>query len=460
MAWEVGGYHGVTAARRWRCGIAGRSRLSARSRDAPRSRSYPPIDEVLDQKLGIVVALLRTLGERAGARQELGHGGTAQARSAEGDGMGTGVRSTKTGDVAVVEPAGEWSGRGAYCCLVLVVVWVVNEGLVTCAEEPRELLRSGSMRRISIETDELARRLGTLGLDETSAQDFARKMLGRDGPWKSALVNYRMTSDFQADWLTEVGRWLFFMSQLGVLEAVLGPVGRKFRTNEGNPAKPHPNDEAHKKLQEQLYQAMAAYWLQGTGWTVSGYEPSSPTGCDVDIRVVNSDGTEFNVQVKAPDTPGEIVDYQVVNGERDEVVTRRVLQAAEQLPRNEAGLVMVSAKRRFSLAEHFRFLDAPLIGASTQYEDRCVIHPQNLGRLFSGAWEHVSAVVLLDLLRAFPTRYVSTVLLNPRGIVPCSPEHFPHARVGSFGSGKVVWSPSDPQTTSLPSGTIIESPRP
>ncbi|QQR91032.1 MAG: hypothetical protein IPJ88_04685 [Myxococcales bacterium] len=181
------------------------------------------------------------------------------------------------------------------------------------------------MKNIYVHVNDIA------DIREREAVKFAQETLGQD--WHSSLVTYRLESEFQRDWLAEVGRWLHFASQNGFLDEVLKPIGINFRRLNGSSQQPpNPNDLAHLNLQSRLAEAQTAYVLCKTGWQFGEYEPTTcAQNTDADLRLKNAYGESFFLQVKAPDQPGKVVNHKIVEGEYDD----RIITALDKARANE-----------------------------------------------------------------------------------------------------------------------------
>lgn len=75
-------------------------------------------------------------------------------------------------------------------------------------------------------------------------------------------MQYRMTSDWQDDWVIEVGNWLARADSLGYLDLILRNV-QLLRTMAGVRDE---GDGVHRKVTQQLAQAMAVHHSLGIGW--------------------------------------------------------------------------------------------------------------------------------------------------------------------------------------------------
>ena len=281
---------------------------------------------------------------------------------------------------------------------------------------------------------------------DDDALAFASHVLGDPEVWSPSLIEYRLTSDFQADWKQEVGCWLLAAQEYGFLGRLQNRLGRA-RGEAAHPEVTGPNDSAHRILAQELAGAMVTYYLTSLGWRFVSWEPPT-VGGDVDVRLLSPTGVAADVQVKAPDQPGHVANGQRVDGENDARVLRAIDKGMSQLSSapGPIRLVVISPQRTFSI-------DADVLAL------HLLGKPRSLGESLwgiirdgTGAYEGkagavVSAVVDLSLLRGMgKTLYRCTAICNPwvapAGLV--APEVFPHARVLSLDGGKFVWLPEDP----------------
>jgi hypothetical protein len=288
--------------------------------------------------------------------------------------------------------------------------------------------------------------------DEEAKQLFA-DLLGRGVAWTSELMRYRTTSDWQEDWVIEVGNWLARARSLGFLDSVLG----RIQPQRGARGLRDADDPVHRTVNQELAQAMTVHYLIGTGWHFGAYEPTDGalrrdrTPADVDLQAQPPSGPGVvDLQVKASGAPGH----------HDSVADRHILEgvnyAMEQLPDPPLGcaLVVVTAQRGFWLAAETHVLEH-LIGSTSGYPDeRVLLHDDAHGALKTA--EHVSGIVMLDYRRTLDGHdYGCSFLMNPWACYPADPSWFPHARVLSFRDGEFSWIRGDPYTTSFPTGTRL-----
>ena len=297
------------------------------------------------------------------------------------------------------------------------------------------------MERVAISVTELH-----LLSDEDAINNFD-SLLGFGEEWKSELMQYRTTSDFQADWKIEVGNCLERARRLGFLPDIL----RDVQPERGVPGTRDAGDVVHRNVTQRLAQAAACHYFAGTGWGFGRWEPTR--GCedvDVDLELCAPDGQVVAIQVKASGTLGlhdSVVDAHIQAGIR---------KAAKQLPKpaSRPALIAVLAQRDWplyaspSVVEHF-------IGGTVQYEDDSVMLPVHDRGEFTG-WTHVSGIVVIDHLRGADSMYGCVVVQNPWADYPVEPSWFPHARVLSCSNGVFAWVRGTPNPeTTFPMGTRL-----
>jgi len=274
---------------------------------------------------------------------------------------------------------------------------------------------------------------------------FADSVLGPSQAWGPSLIEYRLQSEFQEDWKTEVGCWLLAAERHGFLVALRKRLERASKES-ARPTISGPNDTAHRTLQSELAAAMVVYYLGRTGWHFVEWEPRVEQG-DVDIRMRSPDGVLADIQVKAPDRPGFVVGGRRVDGERDQDVLSAIDKGIKQLFASPGPqrILVVSPQRNWPMSADT--LSAHTIGRSRCDGDEVVLRADDRG-VFATHAQNVGAVVDLMLLRGVDTaRYRCTVLLNPwapAGATP-SPRAFSGARVLELTGDRFVWSPEAPE---------------
>ena len=204
---------------------------------------------------------------------------------------------------------------------------------------------------------------------------------------------------------------------------------------------------------------MVAHYLRGLGWSVKAWEPPSDPGVDVDLLMSTPNRTPVSIQVKAPDQPGRIEDYHVVDGEFDERIVDAVEKAGTQLSTNAgSNLVFICANRQRTLASEPSCVVTHLVGSSVYCEGRVSIPLDRRGRFFDADWEAVGGVAVLDLNRGL-TRllYSCSVLTNPAASKMARSDWFPRARVAVLEGRVFRWVRGEPTAEhTLPTGTLLE----
>ena len=165
------------------------------------------------------------------------------------------------------------------------------------------------------------------------------------------------------------------------------------------------------------------------------------------------------LQVKAPDQPGYVVGYRLVDGEFDGRVLSQVAKAAGQLPRSTdaANLIVVSANRTWRLSGDPRCVVVDLVGGTLQVGGAISLPRSNRGKFWTPEWKHVAGVVLLDYLASVDEfTYPCTVLFNPVADVKASADWFPRARVLELEGSTFRWVRGAPGIAhTIPDGTVL-----
>jgi hypothetical protein len=271
--------------------------------------------------------------------------------------------------------------------------------------------------------------------------------LGLPAAWSaSAMLEYRLDADFQADWKAEVGHWIFAAESNGFLENMLKPLlGERDKTSRN--AERSVNDPRHLKLHQQLAAAMMCHYLTGTGWAFDGWETETGGAIDIDLAMKAS-GALVELQAKASGTATG--DDQYLIG---------LEKGVQQLPAPSRSVAMVGL---FAQREPHRSLPGDpsslirrLYGSSCQYPGE-VLMPRT-GPFLVGGWDHLAGVFAIDLLRGIDTvRYSVTVFLNPRAHHPANPDWFPKARVLVVEGDRLRWIRGAPWgRCTVPDGTRL-----
>jgi hypothetical protein len=258
-------------------------------------------------------------------------------------------------------------------------------------------------------------------------------LLDRAPAQKSATLRYRFSSEFQADWKAELGHALHTAERVGFLDHVWERAYSRLFGGGDEPNDVDPNDRRLHMLRADLAPATLVHCLVGTGWTFGAWEPSRGEGVDVDVALFAPDGTAVDAQVKAPDKPGVVVGHRRFGGESHEAVIAAMNHAARQLPTTDtqAKLLVVCAQRDWPLISEPSRIVSHCLGGATQLPGPRYELPREKWGVFHSAWGHVSAVVLLDLIRRETMRYGAVVLINPWAFVRAEPPWFRFGRVCS-----------------------------
>jgi hypothetical protein len=305
-------------------------------------------------------------------------------------------------------------------------------------------------------------------LSEADALRFVDAQLGAAHEQKSALLRHRWTSTFQRDWKAEVGHWLHSALRHRFLGELVGRTrSRLHSSSQDVEAELNANDGRQRQLNADLAGARVVHYLCGTGWGFRQWEPGSACpGVDLDVVLRSVTGKRVCIQVKAPDQPGVPAGSWIHDGEYDNRVVGAAHKGSEQLPRDgsDANVVAICPQRvwEYTLTPHS--LLAELVGRSLQEDGGIVLPRSRLGCFENSEWAHVSAVMVLDYVRAvgpdgLEPLHGALAILNHNARVQLEPVDFPHARVcrieGDHGSQRVRWHDSAPTYGSLPAETPV-----
>ena len=272
--------------------------------------------------------------------------------------------------------------------------------------------------------------------------------LGPPESWSaSALLEYRLSAEFQADWKTEVGHWLHAATSCGGLRRMLPPLLGE-RDRRARNANRDGTDPRHLKLHPHLAAAMACHYFTGIGWSCAGFDTETGAQIDVDLALNAPDGALVELQVKAPDRPGRLENGRYEDGDFDNRVVEALDHAVAQLPTRARSTAMVAiyAQRSFSLAGDPGCVKMRVFGPTTQNDAAIFIRHADRGQFLTGLWNHIAGVVILDFSRTADfvvnggeaqvvnrTAYPCTVLLNSNADRPANPDWFPRESGGRFG---------------------------
>jgi hypothetical protein len=296
-------------------------------------------------------------------------------------------------------------------------------------------------------------------LSRADALALVDSCFGSSEEWRSPLIKYRLSNDFQSDWKEEVGHWLKTAEQNGFLEELRDRILKRARRGTRS-VSVDPNDRRHNELFAELAPAMTAHYLAGTGWSFTAWEPVTGGSVDVDLQFAAPDRKTVMIQVKGSDQPGSVANWQRVNGENDDWVLKAIDHAATQLPTKTIGanLIVACANRNWPASSEPAFAVTHLIGSTMSLGSAVTLPRTALGKFWTPEWRHVSALARLDLVRPESNCFYScTVLLNPSPDCrnPALPEWFPHARVLLLEGTNFRWLRGEPRASTMPDGTLL-----
>lgn len=281
-------------------------------------------------------------------------------------------------------------------------------------------------------------------LDDAAACAVVDDVLGAAEEWRSLIIRYRFSSDFQAHWKAEIGHWINTSRQHG-FEAPLVARARARANDAGRRISDAVTtaDTLYRVLLEELHPAMVAHYLLKTGWEFRGWDMPDGAGGDVDLAVVSPSGDAVDIQVKVPGTENPFAALE---------------KAARQLrsSKNRSVVFVCSRDPIFVSCEPNDFL-TELVGPTTN--EYGLVGLTARGRFGSDDWGHVGAVALLDYIPgASRQTYACTTLLNPWCVPSVAVERgcFARARVLHLDGVTFRWSPEEPDRAfHLPEGTHV-----
>jgi hypothetical protein len=283
-------------------------------------------------------------------------------------------------------------------------------------------------------------------IDDAAACKLVDETLGAADEWRSLIIRYRFSSDFQAHWKAEVGHWIHTARRHGFQDPLVQRV--RARANNEKPRTPDKvtlEDRLYTVLLQELGPAMVAHYLLSTGWSFRTWDMPDGAGGDVDLGVRAPDGVAVDIQIKVPGTENPLASVE---------------KAARQLRSspNRAVIVVCSRDPQFPSCEPDEFFN--LIGNTTNYDG--VVCLNDRGRFESEDFRHVGGLVLLDYIPgAIEQTYCCTVLTNPWAASRSRTERawFPRARVLLLDGERFRWEPEPPDLGfEFPNGTFVSDP--
>jgi hypothetical protein len=139
-------------------------------------------------------------------------------------------------------------------------------------------------------------------IDDVAACSLVDTMLGEADEWRSLIIKYRFTSDFQAHWKAEIGHW--FTARCHGYEArLVERVHARSKENTRRVADTRTTEDTpYRILLEELHPAMVAHYLLTTGWSYRAWDTPDGAGGDVDLAVTSPSGEHVDIQIKVPGT--------------------------------------------------------------------------------------------------------------------------------------------------------------
>src|SRR6187401_2253446 len=110
-------------------------------------------------------------------------------------------------------------------------------------------------------------------IDDETACRLVDETLGAADEWRSLIVQYRFTSDFQAHWKAEVGRWIRTAQRYGYADRLVARI--RERANHRTRRIPDQitmDDILYRVLLEELGPAMVSHYLLNTGWSFRAWD--------------------------------------------------------------------------------------------------------------------------------------------------------------------------------------------
>lgn len=289
---------------------------------------------------------------------------------------------------------------------------------------------------------------------ETAVAFFDAQM-GPPAEWPSPILRYQFSSEFQEDLKAERGHWLLTAHRLGFLDELTKKLIEAKRRSRSTVSE--VNDNRYKHFFSWFAPAMAAHYLDGTGWSSMRWEPWRGGSVDIDLRATSPNDRDANFQVKGSGRLTSVAPS--AEDEHDEDVLAAIDKAMGQLPTDDvdANIVVMTANRTRPLSHHAQPVVTHLLG-HTSGDSNIHLPYNNRGKFFQTEWKHVSAVLLLDFVRGANVQaYSGTVLTNPQARNPIAANWFPRASVLRLVGSTFRWSGGEPGNThTIPDGTTLD----
>ncbi|MDP9034649.1 MAG: hypothetical protein M3O50_07555 [Myxococcota bacterium] len=144
-------------------------------------------------------------------------------------------------------------------------------------------------------------------IDDAAACALVDEMLGAAHEWRSPIIKYRFTSDFQAHWKAEIGHWVNTARVHGYESRLV----ERTRARANDARRRIPDDVTtadllYRVILEELHPAMVAHYLLKTGWGFRAWDTPDGAGGDVDLAVTSPDGVPVDIQIKVPGSENPI----------------------------------------------------------------------------------------------------------------------------------------------------------
>ncbi|MBK8170530.1 MAG: hypothetical protein IPK60_09310 [Sandaracinaceae bacterium] len=326
------------------------------------------------------------------------------------------------------------------------------------------------------------------GMPSIEAVALAERSFSDAGGAQSPLLMYRTGAESQLDWMEELGRLRALAQHLG-LDAQAREAFERACKLDLLTVERDSNDQRQRNLHEGMAPFRVIRFLIARGWLFDAWPPpTGRRGDDVDLQLVAPNGTKVNVQVKASDRPGNVLQEPIPgttrfisnepipgttefvsrrrDGENDDHALVGIRKACFQLRAScdVVTLIVVCAQRDSPLSQAPQSVAAGLLGRTVQTATGVYLPRDRWGVFLDersrGEWEHVSAVVLLDFVRGVAcSAYACTTFANPHAKHSADAGWFTPAQVLVVEDNTVRWRGGAPEGSGVPTGTrIVERP--